>query len=57
MKNKDEVKRILENESAARYYYQKGRIIQNLREDVAINKSIEILGKPEQIQVMLQPKK
>ncbi len=57
LKNKDEVKRILENEIAARYYYQKGRIIQNLREDEAINKSIEILGKPEQIQAMLQPKK
>lgn len=57
LKNKDEVKRILENEIAARYYYQKGRIIQNLRDDEAVNKSIEILGKPEQIQAMLQPKK
>lgn len=57
LKNKDEVKRILENEIAARYYFQKGRIIQNLREDETVIKAIELSGKPEQIQALLQPQK
>ncbi|HTN17057.1 MAG TPA: S41 family peptidase [Chitinophagaceae bacterium] len=57
LKNKDEVKRILENEIAARYYFQKGRIIQNLREDETVIKAIDLSGKPEQIQALLQPKK
>lgn len=57
LKNKDEVKRILENEIAARYYFQKGRIVQSLREDDAVNKAIELTGKPEQMQALLQAKK
>ncbi|MBL7713279.1 MAG: S41 family peptidase [Chitinophagaceae bacterium] len=57
LKNKDEVKRILENEIAARYYFQKGRIIQNLREDETVIKAIDLSGKPDQIQALLQPKK
>lgn len=57
LKNKDEVKRILENEIAARYYFQKGRIIQNLREDETVIKAIDLSGKPDQVQALLQPKK
>ena len=57
LKNKDEVKRILENEIASRYFYQKGRIIQGLREDKTVAKAIELIGKPEQIQSLLQIKK
>jgi carboxyl-terminal processing protease len=57
LKNKDEVKRILENEIAARYYFQKGRIIQNLREDETVIKAIDLSGKPEQVQALLQAKK
>jgi carboxyl-terminal processing protease len=57
LKNKDEVKRILENEIAARYYFQKGRIIQNLKEDQTVTKAIELISKPDQIQALLQPKK
>jgi len=57
IKNKDEVKRLLENEIAARYYYQKGRILQGLKEDKTITKAIELLTKPEQLQALLQPKK
>lgn len=57
LKNKEEVKRILENEIASRYFYQKGRIIQGLREDKTVAKAIELIGKPEQIQSLLQIKK
>lgn len=57
LKNKDEVKRILENEIAARYYYQKGRIMQGLQEDDAVKKAIELMNKPEQAQALLQVKK
>ena len=57
IKNKDEVKRLLENEIAARYYFQKGRIVQGLKEDQTIIKAIEVLAKPEQVQALLQPKK
>ncbi|MDI9320783.1 MAG: S41 family peptidase [Phycisphaerales bacterium] len=57
LKNKDEVKRVLENEIAARYYFQKGRIIQSLREDITLKKALEIITKPEQVQALLLPKK
>jgi carboxyl-terminal processing protease len=56
LKNKDEVIRILENEIASRYYFQKGRIIQGLRNDEVVSKAVELLAKPEQIQALLQPK-
>ena len=56
LKNKDEVTRILENEIASRYYFQKGRIIQSLRNDDVINKTIELLSKPDQLQALLQAK-
>lgn len=56
LKNKDEVVRILENEIASRYYFQKGRIIQGLRNDPVISKTVELLAKPDQLQALLQPK-
>lgn len=57
LKNKDEVKRILENEITARYYFQKGRIAQGLREDKTLIKAIELLSKPSDFQALLQVKK
>lgn len=56
LKNKEEVMRILENEIASRYYFQKGRIVQSLRNDEIVSKAVEILGKPDQLQALLQPK-
>lgn len=56
-KNKDEVKRILENEIASRYYFQKGRIIQSIKDDETVLKAVDVLGKPEQVQALLQVKK
>jgi carboxyl-terminal processing protease len=54
IKNKEEIRRLLENEIVVRYYYQKGRIIHSLREDPSVNKAIEVLLKPEQIKSLLQ---
>jgi len=44
MKYKPEIKRILEEEIASRYYYEKGRIQVGLREDKDINKGIQVLN-------------
>lgn len=57
LKNKDEVKNILENEIVSRYYFQRGRILQSLKEDKTILKALELFGKPQEIQALLLPKK
>jgi carboxyl-terminal processing protease len=44
MKYKPEIKRILEEEIASRYYYEKGRIQVGLREDKDIKKGIDVLN-------------
>ncbi len=43
IKYKDEIKDLLKMEIAARYYYQKGRIIASLKSDPEIAKAIELL--------------
>ena len=43
IKSKSEIKSILENEIISRYYYQSGRAQNSLKEDIVINKSIEVL--------------
>jgi carboxyl-terminal processing protease len=45
-KNKDEIKHVLEAEIMSRYYYQKGRIQMDLKNDPEIAKGIEILNSP-----------
>jgi carboxyl-terminal processing protease len=57
LKNKTEVTRILENEIASRYYYQRGRIEQSIRTDIAITKAIDLINKPTDAQALLQEKK
>ncbi len=57
LKNKEEVQRILENEIASRFYYQKGRIIQGLKNDKTLEKAVTILGNNQEIQALLQVKK
>ena len=44
LKFKPEIKTILEEEIISRYYYQKGRIQQSLKNDVDVKKAIEILN-------------
>lgn len=52
-KNKEELKRILENEIASRYHFQKGRILQGMQSDVTLKKAIDILSKPEEMKNIL----
>ncbi|MDR2586555.1 MAG: S41 family peptidase [Prevotellaceae bacterium] len=44
LRHKTEVKRLLEEEICATYYYQKGRIRSMLRNDIQLNRAIEILS-------------
>ncbi|OQX81447.1 MAG: peptidase S41 [Bacteroidetes bacterium 4484_249] len=43
-KHKEEIKRILRLEIISRYYYQKGKIISSLIDDVDLTKAIEIIN-------------
>ena len=44
IKNKDEIKHVLEAEIMSRYYYEKGRIETDLRYDHEVAKAIEVLN-------------
>ena len=46
LKNKDEVRDMLEQEIAGRYYYQNGRIEASLNGDDEVKKAIEVLNDP-----------
>ena len=41
--NKKEISEVLKSELVSRYYFQKGRIISTLKDDVELNRAIEIL--------------
>ena len=45
--NKEEISQYLANEIVSRYYYQKGRIAQDLKTDIDIKRAIQILKNPE----------
>ncbi len=44
MRYKPEIKRLLEEEIASRYYYQEGRILSSLKYDDEVKKSIEVIN-------------
>ena len=44
---KDEVKRALAAEIVKRYYYQRGEMQQNLKDDMVLEKALEVLADPE----------
>lgn len=52
-RQKTEIKRLLEGEIASRYYYQKGRIIQGLRNDPDYDKAVSLLEKPAEYRKIL----
>lgn len=56
MKNKAEIKRLLENEIISRYYYQRGRIALGLRDDQSFDKAVSLLSQPQQYQAILKGK-
>jgi carboxyl-terminal processing protease len=49
-----EIKSLLFEEIASRYYYQKGRIVASLEDDAELNKAIEILKNPQMYASVLQ---
>ncbi len=53
-KFKSEIKSLLENEIISRYYYQKGRAQNSFKEDVFIEKSLEVLKDKKQYDTILK---
>ena len=51
---KKEVKKLLSAEIVKRYYYQKGELIFNLRDDEVLNKALEVLADPEMYRKALE---
>jgi carboxyl-terminal processing protease len=54
LKNKLEIKRLLEEEIANRYYMQRGRIEKSLSSDNEVNEAVTVLHKPERYQQLLK---
>ena len=43
-RNKDEIKKLMAAEIVKRYYYQRGELLQNLKEDEVLDKALEVLA-------------
>jgi carboxyl-terminal processing protease len=54
VKNKDQVKRMLENEIASRYYYTRGRIAQGMQYDKEVDKAMALINQPTDYQALLK---
>ena len=46
-RNKDQIKKLLTSEIMKRYYFQKGELINSLKEDEVLDKALEILNDSE----------
>lgn len=44
---KDQIKKLMASEIVKRYYYQKGELLESLKEDKVLDKAIEVLGDQE----------
>jgi len=55
LKNKEQVKEMLENEIASRYYYTRGRIAQGMQHDKELDKALSILSQPAEYDGLLKP--
>ena len=56
-KNKQEIKKLLENDIVSRYYFRRGVIQQQLRDDKDLKKALEILADTECYGNLLKPVK
>jgi carboxyl-terminal processing protease len=56
LKHKEQVKEMLENEIASRYYYTRGRIAQGLQYDKELDKALALLNAPAEYNGLLLPK-
>jgi carboxyl-terminal processing protease len=52
--NKDEIKQVLENEIASRYYYEKGRYETNFKYDKELAQSVKIMQDRSQVASILK---
>jgi carboxyl-terminal processing protease len=55
LKHKEQVKHLLENEIASRYYYVRGRIAQGLQYDKELDKALALIAQPADYQAVLKP--
>lgn len=53
-RNKDQIKKLLTSEIMKRYYFQKGELINSLKEDDVLDKALEVLGDPALYQQTLE---
>ena len=56
LKFKSEIKEILEEEIASRYYYQKGRIVQSLKNDIEVKQALEVFNNIQLYKLTLSSK-
>jgi len=54
LKHKDQVKQMLENEIASRYYYVRGRIAQGLQYDKELDKALALIQQPADYSLLLK---
>ena len=54
-RNKKEIKKMLAAEIVKRYYYQKGELLQNLKDDNVLDKAISVLNDKELYKKTLEP--
>uniref|UniRef100_UPI004027F938 hypothetical protein n=1 Tax=Prevotella sp. TaxID=59823 RepID=UPI004027F938 len=53
--NKQYIKRLLENDIVAAYYYQGGAIRNSLRYDKQVKEAVRLLNTPEEYKKLLRP--
>lgn len=56
-RSKKDIRPLLENDIVTRYYFRKGALEHQLRDDKAIEAALEILADPERYKKILSPKK
>jgi carboxyl-terminal processing protease len=57
LKHKEQVRHMLENEIASRYYYTRGRIAQGLQYDKELDKALALIAQPTEYGTLLKPAK
>lgn len=57
LKHKEQVKEMLENEIASRYYYTRGRIAQGMQYDKELDRAVALLGQSPEYSKLLKPGK
>lgn len=55
LKHKDQVRHMLENEIASRYYFTRGRIAQGLQYDKELDKALALIGQQTEYSGLLKP--